>query len=76
MREPTYDIFRGAIGSGQEVWLEAVSGLEKARKRMDQIAGRSPGLYFVFNIHDHIVVGSADTRKLALSSSAREPKIA
>jgi len=75
MREPTYDIFRGAIGSGEEVWLEAASGLEKARKRMHQIADRLPGLYFVFNVHDHIVVASADTRKVALSS-AREPKIA
>lgn len=76
MREPTYDIFRGAIGSGEEVWLEAVSGLLKAHNRMEQIAAAKPGMYFLFNVHDNVVVASADTTLLASPSSARENKIA
>ena len=63
MVEPTLDIFRGAIGSGEEVWLEAVCGRLKAQRRMEQIAAAKPGLYFVLNVHDHIIVGCADTRR-------------
>lgn len=70
MREPTFDIFRGAIGSGEEVWLEAVCGRENAKQRMEQIAARSPGRYFLFDVHHHFVVDCADTTKLALPSSA------
>jgi hypothetical protein len=76
MGEPTFDIFRGAIGTGDEVWLEAVSGLEKARQRMQQIAAAEPGLYFVFSIQSHYVLACADTRKSALPSLARKAKIA
>lgn len=72
MYEPTYDIFRGAIGSGEEVWLEAVCGLLKAQRRMEQLAKTKPGLYFLFNLHDHIIVSSVDTRTAALPSSARK----
>jgi hypothetical protein len=76
MSEPTFDIFRGAIGSGEEVWLEAVSGLLRAYLRMEQIATAKPGLYFLFNVQAHVVVGSADTRDLTLPSSARKPRVA
>lgn len=76
MREPTYDIFRGAIGSGEEVWVEAVSGLLKAHHRMEQIAAAKPGLYFLFDLHTNVVVASADTSHPASPSSAREDKIA
>ena len=77
VREPTYDIFRGAIGSGEEIWIEAVSGLENARRRMQQIAAARPGLYFVFNVHAHVVVASADTtRRLTIVSSKPKAKTA
>jgi len=76
MDERTFDIFRGAIGTGDEEWLEAVCGLKNAQQRMEQIAARSPGLYFVFDVRHHFVVDCADTRRLSLSSSARTPKIA
>ena len=46
MAEPAYRIFRGAIGTGNEEWLEAVGGLENARHRMEEIAAAKPGLYF------------------------------
>ena len=76
MCEPTFDIFSGAIGSGTEVWLDAVSGLENARRRMEQIAAGKPGLYFVFSLHSHSVLACADTRKFALWFFPRKSKTA
>lgn len=76
MYEPTFDIYRGAIGSGEEVRLEAVSGLLRAYLRMEQIAAAEPGLYFLFNVQANVVVGSADTTDRALPSSARKPRVA
>lgn len=37
MDEPTFDMFRGTTDK-DVVWLEAVSGLAKARERLEQIA--------------------------------------
>ena len=76
MAELTYDIFRGAIGTGDEERLEAVFGREKAQRRMKEIAAAKPGLYFVLDVHHHFVVDCADTRWLSLPSSARKSKIA
>jgi len=76
MAESTLEIFRGAIGSGTEVRLEAVSGLENARRRMEQLAAASPGLYFVFSTHGHSILACADTRKSALPSITRNNEIA
>jgi len=76
MDEPMFDIFRGAIGSGDEVWLESVSGLENARQRMEQIAAATSGLYFLFNLQSHSVLACADTRKPALPWLKRKAKIA
>lgn len=76
MGEPTYDIFTGAMGAGDERWIEAVSGLENARKRLEEIAGRKPGLYFLFHARTHSVVASVDTRTNAAASYQRKTKIA
>jgi len=76
MEDLTYDIFRGAIGTGDEERLEAVCGRENAQRRMKEIAAAKPGLYFVFDVHHHFIVACADTRRLALPSSRRKPKIA
>jgi hypothetical protein len=76
MGEPTFDIFRGAIGSGQEVWLEIVSGVENARQRMEQLAASTPGRYFVFSPRSHSVLACADTRKPVLRFFRRKRKIA
>jgi hypothetical protein len=73
MGDATLDIFRGVFGSGTEMWVEAVPGLENARKRMEQIAGRSPGLYFIFNASSHVVVACINTRSVAFPSSAPDP---
>jgi len=75
MDEPTFDICRGTIGK-DEVWLEAVPGLENARYRMEQIAAADPGLYFLFNARGHSVVACADTRESILSFFRRNKKIA
>ena len=42
-----FDIFAGEIHKNA-IWLEAVAGLEEAKLRMEQIAARSPGKYFVY----------------------------
>jgi hypothetical protein len=76
MNEPAFDIFRGGIGSGDEVWLESVSGLDKARERMEQIAAAKPGLYFVFSPRSYSILACADTRKSLLSFFRRNRKIA
>jgi len=76
MEDLRFDIFRGAIGTGDEEWLEAVCGRENARQRMKEIAAAKPGLYFVFDVHHHFIVACADTRRLALPSSRWKPKIA
>lgn len=50
MQQPvrrTFDIFSGV--DQDALWIEAVEGLEEARKRMREIAAGSPGDYFIFD---------------------------
>jgi hypothetical protein len=75
MGEPTYDIFTGAMGAGNERWLEAVAGLENAQRRLGEIAGAKPGMYFLFHAHSRSVVASVDTR-VGAASPQRKTKIA
>ena len=67
MDEPTFDIFRGATDR-DAVWIEAVSGLSSARRRMEEIAAGSPGQYFVFGPQSHSILARIDTRKSPASS--------
>jgi hypothetical protein len=55
-----FDIFSGAIDKNAR-WLEAVGGLENAKRRMDEIATKSPGRYFVFCDFSHTVIALTDT---------------
>jgi hypothetical protein len=41
------DIFRKDL-LGTPVWMEAVEDIETAKLRVTELAGRSPGEYFVF----------------------------
>lgn len=61
-REPVYDIFRGATRK-DAIWVEAVSGLSSARRRMEEIAKKSPAQYFVFDHESHAIIARTDTRK-------------
>ncbi len=55
-----FDIFSGTIDENAR-WLEAVEGLENAKRRMHEIAAKSPGRYFVFCDFSHGVVALTDT---------------
>jgi hypothetical protein len=67
MREPCFDIFRGASDK-DAVWVEAVEGFSNARERMEEIATAQPDQYFVFSALSHTVLVRIDTRKSILQS--------
>jgi hypothetical protein len=58
--EPTYDIFSGA-SDGEALWQCSVEGLRNAEIRMEQLAAKKPGRYFVYSTRDQAVVASIDT---------------
>ena len=60
----TFDIFLGS-GEHDALWLECVEGLDAATKRMNEIATKKPGMYFVLNLRDRLVVATIDTRSRA-----------
>jgi hypothetical protein len=60
-----FDIFSGAAPDKDAMWVEAVSGLANAQRRMKEIAEKSPGQYFVFSQGSSSVVAQTDTRKSA-----------
>jgi len=55
-----FDIFSGTIDKNARR-LEAVEGLENAKRRMYEIAAKSPGRYFVFCDFSHSVMALTDT---------------
>jgi hypothetical protein len=63
MDQPMFDIFTGTTTEGGATWLEAVSSLANARQRMEEIASKSPGEYFVFSQATQSIVARTDTRK-------------
>ena len=65
MSVPKFDIFRGALGSPDVLWIEAVEGLGAAKQRMDEIARVEPGRYFVFYTHTHAILASTNTTELS-----------
>jgi hypothetical protein len=61
MTVPTFDIFRGALGSADVLWIEAVEGLGAAKQRMDELAREKPGPYFVFSSCRQAVLAAINT---------------
>jgi hypothetical protein len=57
MRAAPYDIFRKDL-LGTPVWMEAVEDIETAKVRVTELAGRSPGEYFVFSQETKEIVSS------------------
>jgi len=57
MRAAPYDIFRKDL-LGTPVWMEAVEDIETAKVRVTELAGRSPGEYFVFSQETKKIVSS------------------
>jgi hypothetical protein len=60
MTVPQYDIFSGS-GQNDALWLECIEGLDAATERMHEIAAKQPGMYFVLNLRDRLVVAKTDT---------------
>ena len=56
-----YDIFRKDL-LGTPVWMEAVQDLETAKLHMIELAGCSPGEYFVFCQESQEIVSSTPSR--------------
>ena len=64
-----FDIFSGSVDNNA-FWLERVEGLEKAKRRMEEIATKQPERYFLFCDFSHTVVAQID----ASSEIASEEK--
>jgi hypothetical protein len=56
-----FDIFRGSSYDDLQ-WLECIGGLDAAIDRMHQIASEQPGMYFVLNVKERMVVALTDTK--------------
>ena len=68
--EPTFDIFADAPEK-DPVWVEAVQELPSARERMEQIAQKTPGQYFVFFTGSHSILARTETFKKPQLSKAK-----
>jgi hypothetical protein len=44
-------------------WVELAEGLPDAQARMEQLAGKEPGAYFVFNPRESTIVAYIKTSK-------------
>lgn len=71
MDQPMFDIFEGTSSEGDAMWLEAVASLANAGQRMEAIATKSPGQYFVFSQATRSIVARTDTRKPVLPSEGQ-----
>jgi hypothetical protein len=65
--EPRFDIFSGSIDK-DAMWIESIAGLAQARQRMEAIAIRVPGKYFIFSIYSHLVLARIDTTRNFLTA--------
>jgi hypothetical protein len=70
MSERLFDIFSG-VPDKTPVWMEAVQGLSNARERMEEIAEKAPGQYFVFSTGSQSVIVRTETFKRIESSETK-----
>lgn len=69
--EPAFDIFSGSMDR-YAIWIESVRGLAKARERMEEIAARKPGTYFLFSSQSHTILALIDNAPAPESAEAPE----
>jgi hypothetical protein len=62
LKELTFDIF-GGLTKQEAIWLESVAGLERARRRMDDIAAQKPGAYFLYDMVSDTIIARTDTAR-------------
>jgi hypothetical protein len=60
MKKETFDIFSGGPNTSP-LWLECVEGFANAKARMEQIAAKHPGQYFLFSTRTHSRVAQIET---------------
>ena len=69
MKEQTFDIFSG--GSDKDgVWIDSVEGLSNARERIEQIAAKTPGKYFLFSAKSSSILLRIETFTNSVSSTS------
>lgn len=68
--KPAYDIFRKDL-LGTPVWMESVQNLETAKRRLTELARRSPGEYFVFSQETEEIVCETPSRYFDFVIKAR-----
>jgi hypothetical protein len=61
-----YDIFRKDL-LGTPVWMETVQDRETAKLRMMELAGRSPGQYFLYSQERQEIVSETAPRVFELA---------
>jgi len=71
----TFDIFERPDNRKDALWLECIEGLDAATERMYEIAVHRPGIYFVLNLWEHLVVAKTDTRSLASETGRMDRQI-
>jgi hypothetical protein len=55
METDTFDIFAGLPGR-RAVWKESITGIERARRRLEELATLAPGDYFLFHERSRAVL--------------------
>jgi hypothetical protein len=71
-RPPAYLIFAG-FPDGPMIWLEALYGLERTRRRMREIAAEKPGTYFIRDM-ELMVRDGVNTAPVATHQRGRTAK--
>ena len=57
--DPAYDIF-WVDEDQEEVWQCAAEGLSNAKKKMEELAAKKPGKYYVFSTSEDRIVARFD----------------
>lgn len=57
-----YDVFYGS-DEHDAVWQCSVDSLNRARQRMDEIAKKKPGAYFIYYLPERTVIARIDTAR-------------
>jgi hypothetical protein len=60
IEESRFDVFSGSLDK-DFLWIESVCGLDQARERMEKLAFRNPGRYFLFSARSELMVAWIDT---------------
>jgi hypothetical protein len=57
--DPSYDIF-WVDQEGEAVWQSSIEGIWNAKKRMEELARKKPGKYYIFSASENRTVARLD----------------